>query len=191
MFLLGFLILVFIIPSIRVYKQTGINPFRFITKHDQVHDFIGVSMKAFILMLLITVTIYSFIEQAYEFLAPFKYMETKALKIIGLVLGHLSLIGIMVAQWQMKQSWRIGIDYENKTALVNKGVFSISRNPIYLFLLIGLTGLFLIIPNAITFAVLFAANLILQIAIRIEEGFLLQQHGEVYVEYKKRVRRLI
>ena len=31
-FVVAFIILVFVLPSIRVYQQTGINPFRFITK---------------------------------------------------------------------------------------------------------------------------------------------------------------
>jgi protein-S-isoprenylcysteine O-methyltransferase Ste14 len=31
----------------------------------------------------------------------------------------------------MDNSWRIGIDEENKTGLVTKGIFSISRNPIF------------------------------------------------------------
>lgn len=91
----------------------------------------------------------------------------------------------------MRLSWRIGIDYENKTKLVTLGLFSMSRNPIYLFLLIGLVGMFLILPNAVTFAILFAAFLVLHITMRLEEDFLQKQHGEAYINYQKSVRRLI
>jgi protein-S-isoprenylcysteine O-methyltransferase Ste14 len=33
---------------------------------------------------------------------------------------------------QMGDSWRIGIDQEQKTSLVRHGVFKLSRNPIFL-----------------------------------------------------------
>jgi protein-S-isoprenylcysteine O-methyltransferase Ste14 len=190
-FLVGFILLVFVVPSVRVYQQTGINPFRFATKHDQAHDFIGASMKVFILLLLVAVFLYSFSERAYQYLAPFAYMKAKSLKITGLVLGHLSLLCIIFAQYNMRQSWRIGIDYENRTTLITNGFFSISRNPIYLSLLAGLVGMFLVLPNAVTFAVLFAAYIVLHVTMRLEEDFLQKQHGETYMTYKKNVRRLI
>lgn len=190
-FVIGFILLVFVLPSIRVYKQTRINPFRFKTNIHKTHDFVGATMKVFILLIIAVVVIHSFFINSYALLAPFNYLETKALKITGLVISHLSLAGIMVAQWQMKQSWRIGIDYQNKTLLVKEGLFSFSRNPIYLFLLFALAGLFLILPNAITFAVLFAAFLVLHIAIRLEEEFLSRQHGEIYEAYVSKVRRLL
>lgn len=116
------------------------------------------------------IIIYSFADSFYRFLSPIEYRGKWKSKNSGLILGHLSLLCIMIVQWQMKTSWRIGIDYENTTELVSNGFFKISRNSIYLFLLIGLSGLFLAIPNAISFAVLFAAYLILHVTIRLEEG---------------------
>lgn len=190
-FVILFIVFVFIVPSVRVYRQIGINPFRFMTNHDKIHDYAGATMKLFIVMLLFVVMIYSFFDSIYHYLAPFYYLENRVLKITGLVLGHLALLCIVIAQSQMKQSWRIGIDYDNKTRLVTIGFFKFSRNPVYLFLLVALVGLFLILPNAITFTILFSAYLILQISIRLEEEHLEKQHGEVYVKYKKRVRRLI
>lgn len=191
LFLVAFIAWVFVVPSLKVYKQTGINPFRFATKHNPTHDYVGNTMKVFILLLLVTICIYSASEVAYQYLAPFQYLELSALKIVGLIFGHISLVGIKVAQRQMRLSWRIGIDYENKTKLVTSGLFSVSRNPIYLFLLIGLVGMFLILPNALTFAILFAAFLVLHITMRLEEDFLQKQHGEAYIDYQKTVRRLI
>lgn len=190
-FLIGFIVAVFVVPSVLLYRQTGINPFRFATKHNNAHDFIGNSMKWFIVLLLAMVFVYALFPRMYTFLAPFPYLELDGLKITGLAMGHLSLAGIVAAQRQMKQSWRIGIDFEHRTALVTSGLFAWSRNPIYLFLLIALTGLFLVVPNAVTFAVLFAAYLVLHIAMRMEEDFLTTQHGQAYLNYKTKVRRLI
>lgn len=191
LFLTGFVVLVFVVPSVRVYRQTGINPFCFATNHNEAHDFIGRSMKLFIGLLLAVSLVYSLLPDAYAFLSPFLYLEKNGLKITGLALGHASLAGIMTAQRQMKQSWRIGIDFEHQTKLVTSGLFARSRNPIYLFLLIGLTGLFLALPNAVTFAVLFAAYLVLQITVRMEEDFLTARHGQAYTAYKAKVKRLV
>lgn len=190
-FFVVFIVWVFIVPSINVYKQTGINPFRFATKHNPTHDYVGNIMKVFILLLLFTIGVYSTSATAYQYLAPFSYLVLPALKTVGLVFGHISLLGIKSAQKQMRLSWRIGIDYENSTKLVTSGLFSVSRNPIYLFLLLGLIGMFLILPNAVTFAIFFAAFLVLHITMRLEEDFLQKQHGEAYINYKKKVRRLI
>lgn len=190
-FFVGFIVLVFVVPSVRVYRQTGINPFRFATKHDNAHDYIGASMKVFIGLLLAAVFLFSFSDNIYQYLVPITYMETDSLKITGLVLGHLSLVLIIIAQHNMRQSWRIGIDYENKTQLITHGFFSVSRNPIFLSLLAGLVGIFLVLPNALTFAVLLAAYVVLNITMRLEEEFLQKQHGEAYVRYKQKVRRLI
>jgi len=190
-FLTGFIVLVFVVPSIRVYRQTGINPIRFKANQDKTHEYIGWSMKLFIVLLLVTVGIYSTSLSAYGYLAPFSYMEINVLKITGLIMVHLALLGIVEAQRQMKQSWRIGIDYEHKTELVESGIFAWSRNPIFLFLLIALLGLFFVIPNAMTFAILFAAYLVLQITMRMEEAFLAKQHGDMYLSYKQKVRRLL
>lgn len=48
LFLVAFIAWVFVVPSLKVYKQTGINPFRFATKHNPTHDYVGSSMKVFI-----------------------------------------------------------------------------------------------------------------------------------------------
>ena len=71
--------------------------------------------------------------------------------IIALILIHLSLLWISVAQYQMSNSWRIGIDENNKTELITKGLFSYSRNPIFLGMIISVAGIFFILPNALTF----------------------------------------
>ena len=107
LFLICFLILVFVVPSVRVYKQTGINPFRFTTNHDQLPDYTGAVMKALILLMLFTVFVYVVSPTLYSYLVPFTYMEKGGLKIAGLLLGNLSLIGIMTAQYQMKQIKRL------------------------------------------------------------------------------------
>ena len=89
----------------------------------------------------------------------------------------------------MSNSWRVGIDLNTKTELKTQGLFSISRNPVFLGMLITLAGLFLILPNAITMLVLVSSTWIFQIQIRLEEEYLSKKHGKSYVDYSKKVRR--
>jgi protein-S-isoprenylcysteine O-methyltransferase Ste14 len=108
---------------------------------------------------------------------------------IGIVLLLLSLVWIRLAQSQMGESWRIGIDTEHRTPLVQKGVFRISRNPIFLGLKVTLLGLFLTIPNALTLLVFVLAIVLVGVQVRLEEDYLAQVHPEAYADYRQRVRR--
>jgi protein-S-isoprenylcysteine O-methyltransferase Ste14 len=95
----------------------------------------------------------------------------------------------VVAQAQMGESWRIGIDEERRTPLVRKGVFGLCRNPIFLGMMLTLLGLFLVTPNAVTLLVLTLGVVLIQIQVRLEEEFLSKTHGEHYAEYRRHVRR--
>lgn len=147
-------------------------------------------MKGIIALLVIAVLMYSF-QTGYKYLVPIVYMEKDSVRITGLALIHVSLVWVLIAQWQMSQSWRIGIDETNKTELVTHGLFSISRNPIFLGLILTMAGMFLILPNAMTFALSVVTYLVIQIQIRLEEEFLERQHGRVYLQYKQKARRLL
>ena len=129
-------------------------------------------------------------EKIYSYLVPISYLQTKTLTIIGLALIHIALVWISIAQFQMSNSWRIGIDEENKTKLVTDGVFLISRNPIFLGMIISVLGLFFIVPNALTFFLTITTYIIIQIQIRLEEEFLQKQHAQDYLNYKLKTRRL-
>jgi len=189
-FLLVYLIITFLLPSVRVYKKTGINPITF-GKDDNAHDYIGAIMKVLTGLLVVAVLIFSLSANAYNYLNPIGYLHPDWIKYTGLFLIHASLIWIIVAQYHMKQSWRIGIDEKNKTELITTGFFSLSRNPIFLGMILSLLGIFLIIPNSLTFFIAATSYIIIQIQIRLEEEHLLKQHGSVYTKYKRTVRRLI
>jgi len=189
-FLLAYLLITFVIPSVRVYKQTGINPVTF-GKSDNAHDYIGFIMKVITSLLVVTVILFTFSENAYSYLNPFSYLEKDVIKYIGLILVHVALIWIVIAQANMQQSWRIGIDEEHETTLVTKGLFSISRNPIFLGMILSTLGIFMILPNAATSFITLTTYIIIQIQIRLEEEHLLKQHGMAYSSYVKTVRRLL
>ena len=171
LYLVLYMMVAFVLPSYRTYKQTGINPITF-GKTGNAHDYIGFVMKVLIALLFIAVFIYSFSDKAYQYLVPISYLMKDVFMIVGSILIHLSLLWISVAQYQMSNSWRIGIDENNKTELITKGLFSYSRNPIFLGMIISVAGIFFILPNVLTFFLILSTYIVIQIQIRLEEEFL-------------------
>lgn len=190
LFLLAYLFIIFVLPSVRVYRQTGINPVTF-AKKDNAHDYIGVVMKVLTGLLVVSIFLFSLSTKAYSFLNLFEYLAVDMLRYIGLFIIHAALVWIVVAQYNMKQSWRIGIDDKNKTALITNGLYSISRNPVFFGMIWSTVGIFFILPNAFTFLVAVTSYIIIHIQVRLEEEHLLKQHGSFYINYKNKVRRMI
>lgn len=188
LYFVAYLLLSFVLPSWRTYRQTGINPVTF-GKTDNAHDYIGLQMKVFTALLAVAILLYVFGAEAYRWLVPILYLAKPPVFWAGLVLMHLSLGWIMLAQYQMGQSWRIGIDEANTTELKREGLFGLSRNPIFLGMIVSLLGLFLVLPNILTAISIVAAWLLIQIQVRLEEEFLHRQHGAAYEQYKNAVRR--
>ena len=89
----------------------------------------------------------------------------------------------------MGEAWRIGIETEHRTLLVQKGLFRISRNPIYIGVVITLLGLFLIFPNAFTLLILILDLVMIGVQVRLEEEHVGKMYPQEYVEYCRRAGR--
>ena len=180
----------FVLKSIVVAKRIGKNPL-VLPKDDSAYGLIGLYFKLTIIALFVYVVVYAVFPKWDSYFLPIDVFENDTLKYIGLVILIIALIWTIIAQSHMKNSWRIGIDNQTKTELITKGLFSISRNPIFFGMILSLKGLFLVTPNALTFLFLILGTMLIQIQIRLEEEFLLNEHGEKYLEYKTKVRRFI
>lgn len=189
-YLLIYFLLVFVIRSVLLKIKTGINPLTF-NRTDDAHGFNGMVFTAITFLELIVVGIYALKFEWYQYLLPFWYLENEIVLKIGWGFLILSLIVVWISQSQMSSSWRIGIDEENKTQLVTKGLFSISRNPIFLGIMIANIGLFLVIPNAFTLMITSLSTTSINTQIRLEEEFLKREFGKGYLEYMRKVRRWI
>ena len=143
------------------------------------------------LLTWVSIILFSFISRQYGILNPIKYLETETVQVVGLSIFLVAFTWTAIAQFQMSKSWRIGIDYEEKTELVSSGLFNYSRNPIFLGILLSYLGTFLIAPNTLSFAVLLVIFFIIQTQVRLEEEYLEKVQGQSYLDYKKNVRRWI
>lgn len=185
-----FLLQVFVIRSLVLWKKTGKNPFMF-SKSDGAHDYAGKVYKLMVVGTWISIAMFSFFDSYYKYLLPIWYLDMEWLRISGVGVVLLAFVWIIVAQFQMKNSWRIGIDYNDKTELIDSGLFQISRNPIFLGVIVSYIGTFLIIPNLLSFCIMVLTIVILQVQVRLEEEFLIKIHGDEYNVYKNKVRRWI
>ncbi|MGD9993725.1 MAG: isoprenylcysteine carboxylmethyltransferase family protein [Salinivirgaceae bacterium] len=183
-----FLVALFVVPSYITFKRTGINPFKF-SKEETAINYVGKAYKIISAIAFIIIALNAFLPSAMQYLVSIEYLKSDFAVWIGLGLIHLSFLIIFIAQRNMENEWRIGIDNENKVNLITKGLFGISRNPIFFGVILVFIGLFLIIPNVVTAMILVSGVIIIQVQVRLEEEFLLKQLGDKYKDYMKNVKR--
>lgn len=113
------------------------------------------------------------------------------LKITGCILIAFGLVIFILSLISFGKSWRVGIDKENPGSLVTTGIFSITRNPIFVFLDLYFVSTWLIYSNL--FFLISSIIIIIGIHYQIlqEEKFLLTKYGKEYENYKMKVRRYI
>ncbi len=111
------------------------------------------------------------------------------LRITGAVLIVAGYAVFVFALKAFGNSWRIGIDKKKAGNLITNGIFSFTRNPIFLFMDMYFIGTWLIYSNI--FFLLLAVMTVIGIHFHIleEERFLLAKYGTEYKSYMKKVRR--
>lgn len=178
----------FVAKTIIVARKIKKNPL-VLPQDESAYALVGNYFKLCLTGIFVYVILFAFLSES--FFLPIDFLDVELLKIVGLTLMLLALIWTIISQNQMKNSWRIGIDNDMKTELVTSGLFSISRNPVFLGMIVSLIGLFFLTPNGISLLFLILAYVLIQVQIRLEEEFLYRQHGEKYLGYLIKVRRLI
>lgn len=183
-YLIVFYGLAFFWRSYVIWRATGINPYR-LTQKDGLAGFLARLYRLVSIGVVISVLFYSVLPSAwYTYLGPLSWLAIAPVTATGVILLILALIWVLIAQAQMGTAWRIGIDEENKTELVTRGVFRFSRNPIFLGMRASLFGFFLVMPNALTLALWLLGDVAIQMQVFLEEDYLLQQHGATYQQYQ-------
>lgn len=111
-------------------------------------------------------------------------------RILGVIVGFAGTAVFIISVVTMRDSWRAGVSKTDKTELVTKGIYQVSRNPAFLGFDLVYLGLVLMFFNWILFAVSVFAALMLHLQIvNVEEDFLVTAFGEEYFEYRKKVCR--
>ncbi len=167
-----------------------------IKTHLSTQQRIGGKSKKLTLSFSVSTLFYLLILSRLIFLKPawileINFPESSSFKIIALVLVSIGfLIGIL-SFIAMKNSWRIAIQYDQKTELITQGVYRISRNPYFLSYDILFLGYLFYFPSIILIILYLCLIFVFHYIILEEEKYLELKHGSTYLEYKKRVNRYL
>lgn len=108
---------------------------------------------------------------------------------VGLITLGLVLFGLAFVSFG--DSWRVGFDVKTPGALVTRGIFAVSRNPIYVFLDLWFIGTFLVNGTLIFLVFAGLAVAVLHWQILQEEEFLLKLYGPPYQSYRAKTGRYL
>lgn len=125
-------------------------------------------------------------------LTPVGILCAMWIQLMGIAVAVLGIVTTVWAQVDMGDSWRIGVDESETTALVRTGVFSRVRNPIYTAMLAFVVGIALLAPNLVAILGLTLALATLELQVRrVEEPYLRGKHGDTYRAYLASAGRFI
>ncbi|HET9219946.1 MAG TPA: isoprenylcysteine carboxylmethyltransferase family protein [Terriglobia bacterium] len=111
---------------------------------------------------------------------------------VGIFLVVVSILLVVAAAYELAKA-RTAFDVRKPTTtLVHRGVFRLSRNPVYFSMLLLCVGVAFLANSAALLALSFpAGSALCLLVIRKEEHYLEQKFGSTYRAYKSSVRRWI
>lgn len=144
---------------------------------------------AFAAMICAVIALYNVSEFLFSVIWPFSW----AAFLLGLV--------IYVASYRLWRPVKQHLDFRTFSGqrevdgeagtLITSGPFSVVRHPRYLMIVIGVVGWCLMIHYPAMYLVGIASILGLYVVITLEERELMSRFGQIYVDYKNRVPRLV
>jgi len=129
---------------------------------------------------------------AIHFLLPLKRIILSPFNLLGAIPLALGIAFNLIADRAFKKNGTTVKPFEKSTVLITGGVFGISRHPMYLGFVLILTGVAILMGSLTPYLVIVAFAILMDaIFIRAEEEMLEETFGDVWLKYKKRVRRWI
>jgi protein-S-isoprenylcysteine O-methyltransferase Ste14 len=166
--------------SLLHYRRTGSTGFRGFTGRPGSAEWLGGALFAATCVLSLVAPIADLL----GLVGRVEALDGPRVHVAGLVLFGLGLGGTLWAQLAMGDSWRVGVDTAERTALVRRGPFGLVRNPIFTAMLAGIAGVALMVPNAVALLSVLVLVIGLELHVRlVEEPYLLRTHGAAYRDY--------
>lgn len=157
-------------------------------------DQIGKGKVGFVKFVEITMKVFTYLVPAVEIVSIILNTSFFAVpvRIVGVLVAVVGVAVFIISVLTMRDSWRAGVSKTDKTELVTKGIYKISRNPAFLGFDLMYLGILLMFFNLVLFEVSLFAMLMFHLQIvNVEEEFLLDAFGDEYLRYKKKVCRYI
>ena len=111
--------------------------------------------------------------------------------IIGLALFIIGLIIMLVGQLTLSRNYSGTVVIREDHQLITNGIYRFTRNPMYLGLIMVVTGLPVYVASLYGFLTMLVLIPIILNRIRLEEKLLTEAFQDVYQNYKKTTKRLI
>jgi len=126
------------------------------------------------------------------FAPPLSLFNHAAVQVLGLLFACFGIALTVWAEFEMGDSWRVGVDPSETTSLVEHGLFGRIRNPIYSGMLLFALGLFCLAPSLLSLAAGLVFVFGIQLQVRgVEEPYLARRHGRTYCEYARTAGRFL
>jgi protein-S-isoprenylcysteine O-methyltransferase Ste14 len=135
--------------------------------------------------LCVFVTIFSTSsDNFHQYLGAILFLNYPAVSYFGLILFALSIIMGWLVSAQLKESWRVGVHDNQKTVLIQSGIYKYIRNPYFLSYFIMFIGQFLVRPSFVMIVLVAITIAIFHRMVLKEEAYLLKIHKKEYEEYR-------
>lgn len=188
LFLAGYLLLAFGLRSVVQKARTGSTGFKGISGEVGSTEWIGGVLFAVALALGALAPILDLT----GVLGPIPALDTELAHAAGGGLFFGGLVSTVLAQAAMGDSWRIGVDHQERTELVTDGLFAYVRNPVFAGMIPVGIGIALLVPSVVAILAVVLLITALEIQTRlVEEPYLLASHGNDYASYAGRVGRFV
>ncbi len=129
-------------------------------------------------------------ENAWVFVRLCPQCVNAATMIAGIALVVAGYAGTLWCYAIMGSAWRIGVNAQEKNALVTSGPFSRVRHPIYALQVVMLAGVVCLLPTVCSLVLLGFHLACVWLKAADEEAYLLATHGEAYRQHIARTGRL-
>jgi protein-S-isoprenylcysteine O-methyltransferase Ste14 len=113
------------------------------------------------------------------------------LSLLGAAIALAGVVFFLLAVVAMRDNWRAGIDRMQKTELVTRGVYRISRNPAFVGFDLFYVGIAAMFPNPVLIALSLVALAGFHLQILQEERYAPEAFGADYTRYARRTRRYL
>lgn len=183
-----FLVLVFGLRTVIQFRRTGDSGFRGVSGRPGSAEWFAGRLFTVALVIGVLAPVLALTGTV----EPIAALDETAVHITGIVVFLIGLGLTLASQFQMGESWRVGVEESERTDLVESGLFGLVRNPIFSAMLLVTIGLVAIVPSVVAFVGLVALLVALELQVRIvEEPYLLRTQGEPYAAYARRVGRFV
>jgi protein-S-isoprenylcysteine O-methyltransferase Ste14 len=176
----------FVIAMMAVRHSTDANPKGHARGHIAAALFNGLAS----LLLLVTAIAYALHAQSVDWFGSIVLLDHPLAQRVGVTSLALSGIYLIWGELSLGHSFRVALP-ESVQPLVTDGIYGLTRNPLALSVDLLAQGVLLLAPSWLALISLITNVAAYECKIRIEENYLREAHGAVYMAYCQRTGRYL